>query len=117
MKGCLNLILQSHLPFVRHPEYSSFLEENWFFEAMDESYLPLLRAFDSLSRDGIPFRLTLSLSPTLLSMMGDELLQDRYITHLKKMIALAEKEMERTEGDEDFAPLAKMYYDLLYVPV
>lgn len=112
MKGCLNLILQSHLPFVRHPEYSSFLEENWFFEAMDESYLPLLRAFDSLSRDGIPFRLTLSLSPTLLSMMGDELLQDRYITHLKKMIALAEKEMERTEGDEDFAPLAKMYYDL-----
>ena len=68
MKGSLNLILQSHLPFVRHPEYDSFLEENWFFEAMDESYLPLLRVFDSLSKDGIPFRLTMSLSPTLLSM-------------------------------------------------
>ena len=84
MKGSLNLILQSHLPFVRHPEYSSFLEENWFFEAMDESYLPLLRAFDSLERDGVPFRMTISLSPTLLSMMSDEFLQERYVGHLKK---------------------------------
>ena len=100
MKGSLNLILQSHLPFVRHPEYSSFLEENWFFEAMDESYLPLLRVFDSLAADGVLFRLTMSLSPTLLSMMGDELLQQRYIEHLEKMIALAKKELERTAGDE-----------------
>lgn len=112
MKGSVNLVLQSHLPFVRHPEYASFLEENWFFEAMDESYLPLLRVFDSLARDGVPFRLTLSLSPTLLSMMGDELLQNRYVEHLKKMIALAEKELARTAGDEAFHPLAQMYYDL-----
>lgn len=112
MKGSLNLILQSHLPFVRHPEYDSFLEENWFFEAMDESYLPLLRVFDSLSKDGIPFRLTMSLSPTLLSMMRDELLRDRYIAHLKKMITLTEKEMDRVGDDGSFAPLAKMYYDL-----
>lgn len=110
-KGSLNLVLQSHLPFVRHPEYASFLEENWFFEAMDESYLPLLRTFDSLVQDKIPFRLTFSLSPTLLSMMGDELLQKRYIAHLKKMIALTEAEMERTVNDPEFAPLAKMYYD------
>ncbi len=112
MKGSLNLILQSHLPFVRHPEYSSFLEENWFFEAMDESYLPLLRAFDSLERDGVPFRMTISLSPTLLSMMSDEFLQERYVGHLKKMIALAKQELERVSDDEKFGPLAGMYHDL-----
>ena len=37
------LILHAHLPFVRHPEYENFLEEDWLFEAITETYLPLLR--------------------------------------------------------------------------
>jgi len=40
-KGYLALVLHAHLPFIRHPEYEDFLEEDWFFEAMCETYLPL----------------------------------------------------------------------------
>ncbi len=40
--GYLALILHAHLPFVRHPEHDEFLEEDWFFEAITESYIPLL---------------------------------------------------------------------------
>ena len=44
-KGYLSLVLHAHLPYVRHPEYASFLEEDWLFEAITETYVPLLRAF------------------------------------------------------------------------
>ena len=44
-------VLHAHLPYVRHPEYPEFLEEDWFFEALTETYVPLVRMMD-LSRVG-----------------------------------------------------------------
>ncbi len=85
-RGYLALLLHAHLPYVRHPEHAVFLEENWLFEAITETYIPLLQAFERLHGSGIPFRLTLSLSPTLISMLQDELLQQRYLAHLQKQI-------------------------------
>ena len=40
--GYLALVLHAHLPYVRHPEYEEFLEEDWLYEAIMETYLPLL---------------------------------------------------------------------------
>ncbi len=111
-KGFLIFVLHAHLPFVRHPEYERFLEENWLFEAISETYLPLLRVFDNLERDGVPFKMAISISPTLATMLEDELLQERYIKHLERLLELADKELERTKGDEAFHPLAEMYKDL-----
>ena len=106
------LVLHAHLPYVRHPEYERFLEENWLFEALSETYLPLLRVFRGLERDGIPFRLTLSLSPTLTSMFEDELLCRRYTAHLDRLIELGERELERTAGDPALSKPAAMYHEL-----
>jgi 1,4-alpha-glucan branching enzyme len=108
--GYVALVLHAHLPFVRHPESPSFLEEEWFFEAITETYIPLLLAFERLAADGVDFRLTLSLSPTLLSMLTDDLLKERYARKIDKLVELAEKEIDRT-GREDWAfhDLAKMY--------
>ena len=64
-KGYLAIVLHAHLPYVRHPEYDEFLEEDWFFEAMTETYLPLIHTFERLHGDGVPFKVTVSLSPTL----------------------------------------------------
>ena len=41
-QGYLALVLHAHLPYVRHPEHAQFLEEDWFFEAMTETYIPLV---------------------------------------------------------------------------
>ena len=38
--GYVALHLHAHLPFVRHPEYDDFLEEDWLYEAISETYLP-----------------------------------------------------------------------------
>ena len=95
-KGYLALVLHSHLPYVRHPEHDQFLEEDWLYEAITETYIPLLNVFDGLVNDRIDFRITMSLTPTLVSMLTDPLLQHRYLRHIDKLIELAEKEIERT---------------------
>ena len=79
-------VLHAHLPYVRHPEYPDFLEEDWFFEALTETYVPLVRVLDGLLRDGVDYRLTMTLSPPLLSMMTDELLVERYHRYLDRLI-------------------------------
>ena len=49
-------VLHAHLPYVRHPEYPEFLEEDWFFEALTETYVPLVDVLDGLlaRRRGLP---------------------------------------------------------------
>src|SRR5580700_2554514 len=108
--GFLSIVLHAHLPFVRHPEAPSYMEEEWFFEAVTETYAPLLLAFDRLAKDDVDFRLTLSFSPSLLAMMTDDLLKERYARKLDHLVELADKEIDRT-GREDwrFHHLAKMY--------
>jgi 1,4-alpha-glucan branching enzyme len=109
--GYLCLVLHAHLPFVRHPEYDDFLEEDWLYEAITETYIPLLDVFDGLERAGVDWRLTMSVTPTLAAMLSDELLQDRYLRHIDNLIALADKEVERTRWQPEFHHLALMYQD------
>jgi len=109
MPGYLSLILHAHLPFVRHPEHEKFLEESWLFEAITETYLPLIQVMEGWLRDGMDTRLTLSLSPTLCAMLLDPLLQDRYERHLHGLGEVAEKELYRTHWDPGLGPLARMY--------
>jgi len=109
LKGYVCLLLHTHLPFVRHPEEENFLEESWLYEAITETYIPLIQIFDQLIKDGVDFRVTMSLTPPLASMLQDPLLQNRYIRHLNKLIELSEKEIERTAYDKLYHGLALMY--------
>jgi len=109
MIGSLALVLHAHLPFVRHPEHEFFHEENWLFEAISESYVPLLRMMQGLLRRGVRFKLTLSVSPTLCAMLGDPLLQDRYVRQLDLLIALAERECERNRAEKNLVSLSEFY--------
>ncbi len=111
MPGYLSLILHAHLPFVRHPEHEQFLEESWLFEAITESYVPLLRFLERWQNDGVRARLTLTLTPTLCSMLQDPLLQTRYARHLDQALELAEREVHRTHWEKPFHELARFYQE------
>jgi 1,4-alpha-glucan branching enzyme len=111
MPGYFAPVLHAHLPFVRHPEHDRFLEENWLFEAITESYLPLLRVMEGWLADGLETRLTLTLTPTLCSMLLDPLLQQRYRRYIDGLVELAEKETHRTLWDPALQPLALFYLE------
>ena len=97
--GYFSLILHAHLPFVRHPEYPAFLEEDWLYEAITEVYLPLIFIFQSLHESGVKPRLAMNVSPPLCEMLTDPLLQERYTHHLENLVELANKELRRTKRD------------------
>ena len=108
-KGLLSLVLHAHLPFVRHPEHADMMEERWLFEAITETYIPLLEVLGKLVADGIRFRLTMTLTPPLVNMLADEMLIGRYSAHLTRLEELAEKEIERTRWQPEFYATALMY--------
>ncbi len=110
VKGYLNFVLHAHLPYVRHPESELYIEERWLFEAMSETYIPLLIYFDSLENEGVKFRVTMNISSPLITMLDDELLQQRYRKYLLERIWLAKKEITRTKDNKELNDLAKMYY-------
>ncbi|MDR3347527.1 MAG: DUF1957 domain-containing protein [Helicobacteraceae bacterium] len=113
MKGYFALVLHSHLPFVKHPDHEYFLEEHWLFEAIIESYLPLLMNLDRLKREGVKVRLTLSLTPTLCEMLADYHLQEKFSLHLNKLIELSYKECDRLKSDPVYHDVAHFYRDRL----
>ena len=96
--GALALVLHGHLPYVRSRNPGS-LEEDWYFQALSESYLPLLESLNNCLRQGARPRLTMSLSPTLLSLLSDPVLQERFEPWIEQRCQL----LERCAPDEQDA--------------
>lgn len=110
-KGYVSFVLHAHLPFIHHPESEDYLEEEWLFEAISETYIPLLLNFQKLVEEKVDFSITMSMTPPLLNMLDNKLLQKRYIKYLKKHIELAKKEIERTSSNPKINKLSKYYFD------
>ena len=88
IKGKLALVLHAHLPYVRSAQPGS-LEEDWFFQALFECYLPLLKVLEesALSENQSP-KITISLSPTLLSLLDHKELKERFPNWIKVRLEL-----------------------------
>lgn len=99
-----------------HQPYFSATEKNvpdaWnntLFPAMTDTYIPLLRMFDSLAKEKIPFRLNMLITPTLCSLLDDYIVQEQYTVWLENLIDLGTKELERTKDDNDLHSLTEIY--------
>src|SRR6266853_1839754 len=75
MQSYLALILHAHLPFVRHPEHEHFLEENWLYEAITETYFAygrnLVGAFRKFQESGKLEIITTAATHALLPMLAN----------------------------------------------
>ena len=87
-EGAIALVLHAHLPYVRSAEPGS-LEEDWFFQALLECYLPLLETLEQADADpACQPKVTIGLSPTLLSLLDDPDLRQRFPGWLEQRLAL-----------------------------
>ncbi len=115
--GDLALVLHAHLPFVRHPEHAYHLEENWLYEALTATYLPLLEVLRDVHGEiqrtpsAAPLRLTLSLSPPLCTMLRDPLLLSRYRAYVDRLLRLGDEEVARNAGDPALSKLSRFYVE------
>ena len=81
--GQLAIVLHAHLPYVRKNEINS-LEEDWLFQAILECYIPLLQSIESSKNENPEnTKLTISLSPTLLSLLNNKQIQETFPSWIK----------------------------------
>ncbi|WP_221565578.1 1,4-alpha-glucan branching protein domain-containing protein [Alkalihalobacillus sp. TS-13] len=97
MNSYFSLVLHAHLPFVLHREPNR-IEERWLFEAVSESYIPLIWGLDSSSPGS---KYTISLSPPLLEMLASSIFHERYLTHIRTTQELLIKEREHATTSEE----------------
>jgi predicted glycosyl hydrolase (DUF1957 family) len=103
--GKLILHLHAHLPFIeRRINYGTTgywepagYPEEWYHEALRETYIPLVIMMDRLLEEGVDFKLSLDLSPPLIAMMQSPLLQEEFFQYIEGMVSLARAEVERTK--------------------
>jgi 1,4-alpha-glucan branching enzyme len=99
VNGRLAVVLHSHMPYVEGYGTWPFGEE-WLWEAMASSYLPLL----GLLRDGAP--VTLSLTPVLCDQLEAPGVPERFrafLTDMRRTTHALDAEGSRTTGRADLA--------------
>ena len=109
--GFLSILLHAHLPYVRHPEYEDPLEERWLVEALFECYLPLLGVLERRADRGARGRITLSLSPTLIAMLDDDLIRGRLAHRLARLEDLAARDVHRHANEPALERLSRHYLE------
>ena len=109
--GAFTFMLHSHLPYARQAGMWPHGEE-WVHEAIAETYVPLLNALYDLRDEGVPFRLTIGITPILGEQLADPLIVEHFIAYAAERAAKAAQDMDRFEraGDETFRDLARFYH-------
>ena len=113
-QGSFTFVLHSHLPFYRQTGRWPHGEEV-LHEAIAETYLPLLAALLDLAEDGVPYRLTLGITPILAEQLGDPLIAEhfeRFVEH-ERSLAVADRARFAAAGDSRGVALAE-YYEAFY---
>jgi 1,4-alpha-glucan branching enzyme len=108
--GYLMLHLHAHLPYIADP--INFGEgsgtawspigypQEWYPEAVCDTYLPLLGTFEQLISENVDFKVSLDISPPLVAMMKSQRHASDVLSFLERLIQKAQLEVERTGREE-----------------
>jgi 1,4-alpha-glucan branching enzyme len=108
--GSFILALHAHLPYVRKAGRWPFGEE-WLYEAMAATYLPLLGIFEHLERDGVEAKVAVGITPVLLEQLADPYLQESFDAYVARVAVAADEDAVRADagGQSRRAQLAREY--------
>ncbi|MBI4491801.1 MAG: DUF1957 domain-containing protein [Chloroflexi bacterium] len=111
-KGAFTFVLHSHLPYARQAGRWPHGEE-WIHEAASETYLPLLIALHDLRDAGVPYRLTVGITPVLAEQLADATILQHLRAYLADKQERAERDEQRfaVESNRHLAYLARWYCD------
>jgi 1,4-alpha-glucan branching enzyme len=113
--GQFTFMLHSHLPYVRENGTWPHGEE-WLYEALAETYVPLLDVLSALADEGVKGGVTIGLTPILCEQLADPLVVERFVEYLVDRASRAERDVERfAKGGDDQARIlagaARFYAD------
>ncbi len=112
-KNTLAFCIVLHQPnLAASNQETSLVQDAWnsiLFPAITDTYIPLLRMFDSLAKKNIDFKVNMVITPTLCSLLDDYIIQEHYTLWLENLIDLGEKEIKKTIDNPVLQPLAQSY--------
>jgi 1,4-alpha-glucan branching enzyme len=91
--GAFTFVLHSHLPYARLAGRWPHGEE-WIHEAANETYIPLLDMLYDLKEEGIPYALTLGITPVLAEQLADPDVLEHFDQYLAARIEAAKRDVE-----------------------
>ncbi|MGC9198898.1 MAG: glycoside hydrolase family 57 protein [Acidobacteriaceae bacterium] len=110
--GFLSFTLHAHLPYViNHGTWPHGIE--WLLEAAAETYLPLLRVFSNLEREGIALHCNLNLSPILLEQLTHPVFKTEFPRYLERKIHAAREDESyfRYCGGPDYTSITRFWQE------
>lgn len=109
-KGALAFVLHGHLPYARMQGRWPHGEE-WIHEAASSTYVPLLIELTDLADRGVPFRLTIGLTPILMEQLADAAVIAHFEEYVLDRLNRAETDVTRfrRRGYADESRVAEMY--------
>ncbi|CAD5243679.1 1,4-alpha-glucan branching protein [Thermococcus camini] len=99
MKGYFTFVLHTHLPYVRKHGKWPFGEE-WLYEAMSETYIPLLMEFERLRSSGVRFGLVINITPVLVEQLSDDYIKAEFEKYILRKIKTTEEDLKSGKYDE-----------------
>lgn len=111
-KGYFCLVLHSHIPYTKNAGKWPFGEE-WLYEAMAETYVPVLDVLADLSRRALNTTVCIGISPVLMEQLADPYMNGGFEDYLDRRIAAAKRDVARFAStcDHKFRRLAEAYVE------
>lgn len=107
----LVISIAAHSPYIRHLDGEYVSKNTILFNAVNNTYLPLLNMFSNLEAEGVAFKVNMVLSPLLCSMLADPVIQQQYIEWQEKLIILGEAEVGKYKSGDARKKLAEEYLE------
>ncbi|MFO8019208.1 MAG: glycoside hydrolase family 57 protein [Promethearchaeia archaeon] len=106
--GYFGLVLHGHIPWCKRSGTWPAGEE-WLFEAMNETYIPMLNILRQLKEEGIKTAITINITPILAEQLADDYMKLRFEEYMNDLIDRAEGDIQRFHSHPQKKSLAKFY--------
>lgn len=106
----LVLVLNTSQEYIRHIGEEAELyagECSLLFEAISNTYLPLVRMLEKFEKEELPVKLALVLTPVLCTLLDDPMIQEQYLEWLSKKIEFGKAEIVRVSASPELTSSVK----------
>ena len=107
-KGYFGLVLHGHIPWCKKSGTWPAGEE-WLFEAMLETYIPMLNVLRELKERNLKTAITVNITPVLAEQLADEYMKQRFTSYMDNLIFRAKNDVNRFKNQPNRKKLAEFH--------
>ena len=106
--GYFGLVLHGHIPWCKKSGTWPAGEE-WLFEAMAETYIPMLNILRELKENDIKTAITINITPILAEQLADDYMKQRFTEYMESLISRAKADIIRFENQPQRKMIAEYH--------